>query len=291
MADFKTYGWLGLTLIIFAEVNLVVQHSGQYAIANIISTWTTPLCWWGYIFFIDALIFKLKKNSLISNRHREFFLQIPLSVLFWLIFEVYNLHLENWRYQGLPENPIVLVIGYFVAFASIMPALFLTAELIETLGIFTKLRIVELRVSSRIVYSGIILGLLFLIAPLLFQRDYARYMFALVWIGFIFLIDPLLYCSGGDSLLKELENGRLNKILSLFVGGYICGTLWEFWNYWATTKWIYTAPFTQDIRIFEMPLAGFLGFGPFAWEYYVLFGLAKLFIPIKETTSISSETP
>lgn len=281
-AKLKGYGWFGLALITFAEVNLIVQHSGHHPIADTISTWTTPICWWGYIFFIDALIFKLKGNSLISNRRREFLFQIPLSVLFWLIFEVYNLHLKNWHYEGLPENPIILSLGFFISFATIMPALFLTAELLETLGAFKRLRIAQLRISNRIIYGGVILGLLFTITPLFFERDYAKYMFALVWVGFVFLIDPLVYCSGGDSLLKELESGGLNKILSLFVGGYICGILWEFWNYWAATKWIYSAPFTQDIRIFEMPLAGFLGFGPFAWEYYVLFGLTKLFIPVKK---------
>jgi len=30
------------------------------------------------------------------------------------------------------------------------------------------------------------------------------------------------------------------------------------------------------VRIFEMPLAGFLGFGPFAWEYFCMYEFAKL---------------
>jgi hypothetical protein len=280
-AAFKPYGWFGLILIIFGEINLIVGHSGHHPVAGTISMWTTPICWWGYILFIDACIFRLKKESLISNRRREFLFQIPLSVLFWLIFELYNLHLKNWHYQGLPENLIVRNIGYFVAFATIMPGLFLTAELLETVGIFKRFRIAKLRVSNRVIYGGVILGLIFTISPLLLETSYAQYMFGLVWIGFIFLIDPLLYCSGGDSLLKELEKGELNRVLSLFVGGYLCGVFWEFWNYWASTKWVYTVPFTQDIKFFEMPLAGFLGFGPFAWEYYVLFGLAKLFLPVK----------
>jgi hypothetical protein len=45
--------------------------------------------------------------------------------------------------------------------------------------------------------------------------------------------------------------------------------LWEFWNYWAHTKWVYTVPILPQIKIFEMPFLGFFGFGPFALECYV----------------------
>jgi hypothetical protein len=31
----------------------------------------------------------------------------------------------------------------------------------------------------------------------------------------------------------------------------------------------------HKVRIFEMPLAGFLGFGPFAWEYFPMYSLAR----------------
>lgn len=51
----------------------------------------------------------------------------------------------------------------------------------------------------------------------------------------------------------------------------LCGVLWEFWNYWAIGKWIYTVPIPfAGPRIFEMPLLGFLGFPAFAVEVYSL---------------------
>jgi hypothetical protein len=34
----------------------------------------------------------------------------------------------------------------------------------------------------------------------------------------------------------------------------------------------------QDLKIFEMPVAGFLGFGPFAWEYFVMYNFARLLL-------------
>ena len=34
--------------------------------------------------------------------------------------------------------------------------------------------------------------------------------------------------------------------------------VWEFWNYWAGAKWIYTVPILPDVKLFEMPLPGYL---------------------------------
>jgi len=253
---------------------LLTQHRIHFAYK--INVWATPLCWLGYVMFLDAVIFKLKGNSLLCNRRREFYIQMPLSVAFWLLFEFYNLHLVNWEYHGLPENNIELCIGMGLAFAMIMPGMFQTAELLETLHFFDRFRIANLRVSNRIIYSSIVLGFFFIMAPLLINRDYARYLFGLVWTGYVMIFDPIVYSSKGDSLLKDLEEGRLSRILSLFMAGYICGFLWEFWNYWSASKWVYTAPFMRDIKIFEMPVAGFLGFGPFAWEYFCFYHFCKL---------------
>ena len=50
----------------------------------------------------------------------------------------------------------------------------------------------------------------------------------------------------------------------------MCGVLWEFWNYWAATKWTYTVPYLGDLKIFEMPVLGYLGFPPFALECYAM---------------------
>ena len=274
--EFKLHGWIGIFLILFAESGVVLQHN--YYIAHRISVWTTPLCWWGYLFLIDAIIFRLKGNSLICNRRRNFLLQLPLSILIWLMFEVYNLHLGNWKYIGLPTNPVELYLGTGLSFATIMPGIFLTAELLDTLRIFDRFHIAKLKVTNRVIYGGIVLGFLFVMAPLLLPEHSARYLFGLVWTGFVMLTEPIVYSSRGDSLLRDLENGTLKRILSLFTAGFICGLLWEFWNFWAASKWVYTAPFMQDLKIFEMPVAGFLGFGPFAWEYFVMYNFARLLL-------------
>ena len=42
----------------------------------------------------------------------------------------------------------------------------------------------------------------------------------------------------------------------------------ELWNNWARAKWQYTVPIMENLKIFEMPLPGYLGFPPFALECF-----------------------
>jgi hypothetical protein len=96
-------------------------------------------------------------------------------------------------------------------------------------------------------------------------------------VGFIFLLEPFNYWFGGRSLLKDLEEGNPRKIYLLLMAGLICGFLWEFWNFWALSKWIYTVPFFDKLKGFEMPYLGFLGFPPFAVQAYVMYNSISLF--------------
>jgi hypothetical protein len=90
-------------------------------------------------------------------------------------------------------------------------------------------------------------------------------------------LDPLNYRFGGKSLLRDLEEGNPRKICLLLVAGLICGFLWEFWNFWALSKWVYTVPFFERAKGFEMPFLGFLGFPPFAVQAYVMYNFISLF--------------
>jgi hypothetical protein len=95
-----------------------------------------------------------------------------------------------------------------------------------------------------------------------------------LWVGMIFLLDPLVGWAGGPSVLRDWRAGRWGRTVSLMLGGATCGLLWELWNYWAISKWTYHLPFLgplEQVRYFEMPLAGFLGFLPFAIECWVMF--------------------
>jgi len=263
---FPIHGVLGIIILFFSEIFLFKKVEPFYS-------WFYSFAWWAYILIIDAMIHRLKGNSLILNRTKEFFLMIPWSIFIWLIFEAANLTLENWYYINLPHSPFERWFGYAVAYGTVLPALFETNEFLESLGLFKKLKIKKIVISLEGQTVLILLGTICLASAVLIPK----YCFSLIWVGFIFLLEPFNYQFGGRSLLKDLEQGHPQKIYLLLMAGLICGLLWEFWNFWAHSKWVYTVPFFEEVKVFEMPFLGFLGFLPFTVEAFVMYNFVSLF--------------
>jgi len=236
-------------------------------------SWFYCLAWWSYIFAVDGIIYGLKGNSLIINRRKEFLLMVPWSVFIWLIFEAANLFLKNWYYVNLPSSILERWLGYATAYGTVLPGLFETTELLETLGLFKNWPTIKPGISSRRHSFLACFGGLCLISSVLIPE----YFFPLIWVGFILLLEPFTYRFGGKSLLRDLEEGNSTRLYSLLAAGLFCGLLWEFWNFWARSKWIYTVPFFDKEKGFEMPFLGFLGFPPFALQVYVIYNFISLF--------------
>jgi hypothetical protein len=266
---YKWYGWLGLAWMIVAEILMIRKIQPVYS-------WFTPIMWTGYILFADALVLRLRGRSLLHDRFREFVMMAWLSVLFWLVFEIYNLRLANWYYVNVPSNPWLRDLAYLWSFATIFPGLFLTAE---WLGALLKIDLARRQIAPRQFGRwwtvSIVVGLAFMAIPPTLPYEISRYLFGFVWLGAIFFLDPINRRLGAPSLIAEWEAGRLGRTLALLAGGALCGVLWEFWNFWAGAKWIYAVPILGDVKIFEMPVAGFLGFPPFCLECFVLYQFAR----------------
>jgi hypothetical protein len=262
---FPIHGIFGILLLLLSEIFLFKKVEPFYS-------WFYCFAWWSYILIIDAMIYRLKGNSLILSRTKEFFLMIPWSLFIWLIFEASNLSLENWYYINLPHSKMERWLGYAIAYGTVLPGMFETTELLETLGLFKNLKIEKTIVSSDGHSILILLGILCLVSSVVIPD----YCFPLIWVGFIFLLEPFNYRFGGRSLLRDLEEGNPQKIYLLLIAGLICGFLWEFWNFWAQSKWIYTVPFFEK-KGFEMPFLGFLGFPPFVVQAYVMVNFISLF--------------
>lgn len=264
----KWYGPLGLAIVVCAEILLCQK-------VKPVTVWFTPIVWTGYILLADSLVLRLKGESLIHNHLKEFLMMLWLSIFFWLMFEVYNLFLKNWHYINLPSQAWQRNLGYGWAFATIFPGIFETTELLEALLPFHRIRSTPFRFPDFWLSLSVVAGVLCLVVPPLLPYPIARYLFGFVWLGFFFLVDPLNMQLGAPSILRDWEEGRPGRTCALLLGGLTCGILWEFWNYWAHTKWIYAVPIFPQFKVFEMPVLGFLGFPPFAVECYVLYHLAR----------------
>ena len=264
----KLYGYIGLAIIFVAEALLF--GGNQFA-----GRWFTPIVWTGYILFSDALVFRVIGRSLLTTDRIEFLIIIIVSIACWWLFEFYNAprfwqsDLELWwHYHNLEPNPYLRRFGYDWAFATIFPAMFLTAQLL-TVTVFKKLsRFRPLYLSRAGLYLMIILGAVGAIVPLVF---FSVWLAPLIWLAFIFLFDPINYLRGWPSIIGDLQQGSCRRLFSLLSAGGICGILWEFWNYWALSKWTYTVPYLGSVKIFEMPVLGYLGFPPFAVECWVMY--------------------
>lgn len=229
-------------------------------------SWFYSFAWWSYILFLEAFLFSRGAQSDLFNLPRRFFILLPLSVTIWLIFEAFNFRLGNWHYIDLPLYTPLRWFGYTLSFSTVLPGIFTTMHLLKYTGISRDSHCSPL-LSPRTLYLPFVLaGAAFFLLPLVWPQ----YFFPFVWGTFVFLLEPINHRYGSFSFLEDWQKGSLRNFYVLLLAGACCGFFWEFWNYWAGSKWIYTVPFVGWLKIFEMPILGFLGFPPFAVECYVM---------------------
>ena len=266
MRKLPFYGWAGILTMLISEVAMLNR-------VEPFATWHTPIAWTGYILFIDGLVWKRRGSSWLRNAPAELLFMACASVPIWVIFEIYNKYfIRNWYYVGLPETMLFRYVGYLWAFTTILPAVFLTGDLVSSLrdrrapAFRADPRPSEpLTVARRVM---IIAGAAMLILPIVYPSTYLA---APVWLGFIFLLDPLNARAGAESIVGDWRAGHRGRLVNLMIGGLICGLVWECWNYWAKAKWIYNVPIFPEVKLFEMPVAGFGGFPPFALECFAMY--------------------
>jgi len=262
------HGFIGAGIIVVAEILMLRR-------VQPVAAFFTPIVWWGYILLVDAIVYRINKRSLIVSRPLEFLLMLPLSLGMWLVFDFYNFFIRSWHYINLPPRLWVRWLGYGFAFSTITPALLETAELISSFGWLRRFSRREPRVFTAWLTPFFFIGVVFLTLPFIFPSNYLS---PLVWLGFIFLLEPVNYHFQGGSLLRDWEKGDCRRLVSLLLAGFWCGILWEFWNYWAYTKWVYTVPYLPEIKIFEMPVLGYFGFPPFTVECFLMYSALRLII-------------
>jgi hypothetical protein len=242
---------------VLIALSLLVHVFGYYALFHRIEPFQYYfylLSWWSYIVLIDALHSLRHGSFLILNR--QLFLVISISSGFWCLFELINLRIQNWYYINLPADGVCRFAGYFFAYGTVIPGIYATTTLFENL--FARARIKPICIHSYPFYaiSGGILALVLLCA-------FPLYFFPVTWAFPALIIDGYNHRKGYHSFMRDLENGHIGSLLSAMASGLICGLLWETWNFWSISKWIYTVPFFEDLKVFEMPIPGYLGFCAF----------------------------
>ena len=265
---FQPHGYVGIVVIGAAEILL---FSGNQFVGH----WFTPIVWTGYILFVDALVYKIKGRSLLVNDRLEFLTVAIISIASWWLFEFYNAprfwnsSLELWwHYHNLDPNLWIRRLGYDWAFATITPAMLETAELFGVTIFKRKESGTRVDLPKATLILMAMVGAVGVIVPLIVPNEWFA---PVIWLSFIFLLDPLNALRGWPSITGDLAHRNWRRMISLLASGLLCGFLWEFWNYWALSKWTYTVPYFGNVKLFEMPVLGFLGFPPFAIECWAMY--------------------
>jgi hypothetical protein len=263
-ATWPMRGWIGLLLIaVFWALN--------WSLSGLRTHWGFFPLWLGYALTIDSLVFQRKGHSLFSRSPAAYAGLFLVSVPAWWLFELINLRTQNWFYLGEEAfTDLEYAILSSVSFSTVIPSVFGTAELVGTFRWLKRLRRGPAIPPTPAVLGGVFcagcLMLVLIIAwPLLF--------FPFVWGALYCLIEPLNRRLGYRSLLDNLARGDWRPVIALGLGALICGFFWEMWNFFSYPKWVYRIPYAAWLRLFEMPLAGYLGYLPFSLELFALYHL------------------
>jgi hypothetical protein len=232
--------------------------------------------WWGYIFILDGFCALKRGHSLFTKRRQHVPLILLWSTTFWFFFELLNARFQNWYYVGV-FNPRSLLetlgCGAFAiaCFSTVFMGLFETYEALTAHGLFERWRGKKRLFPRWVSYALQLLGALMVTLSLAFPY----YLAPLVWGSLTFLIDPWNYRKGARSILKDIEQGEFGRFARMFLAGLLCGLVWESLNFFAPQKWVYTVRGLENLKLFEMPLAGFLGFPALAFDSFAAYSLVS----------------
>jgi hypothetical protein len=230
--------------------------------------------WLGYVLVMDGLVAVRSGSSLLRRSWRGFIGMFACSAPAWWLFEVLNRRTRNWEYLGTEDfSDFMYGLLCTVSFSTVMPAVFETAEWIRSFRWVERFARGPGLGSSPSFTAGLsAAGAVLLAIALLWPRLF----YPLLWVSVFLLIEPINLAFGRGHLLANLQRGDWRAAVALGTGALMCGFFWELWNYYSYPKWVYHTPGLQFLHVFEMPLLGYLGYIPFAWE---LFSLRHLLAP------------
>jgi hypothetical protein len=273
-SHFPKHGWIGFGLVaLFWPLNWFLEGPRSH--------WGFAALWTGYCLLVDGLVAKRTGTSLLTRSHKKYIGLFLVSAPAWWIFELLNWRLENWYYDGKALFSD-LEYGFLatIAFSTVIPAVFGTAELVASTPYFQKARSGPvISPDYRTTRGFFIVGCVMLLAMLIWPR----YLFPFMWLSLFFILEPLNVWSGNRTLSWWTQTGDWRPVLALWGGVLITGFFWEFWNFWSYPKWIYTIPYLDFWHIFEMPLFGYGGYLPFALELFALYHLIAGLLGDKKT--------
>jgi len=258
-----TRGWVGLALVALAwPANWFLPGVRTHLLFF-------PL-WLGYVLALDGWIERRDGSSPWTRSRRGFVALFALSVPLWWAFEAANAVLANWEYVGGEFGDVEYALLCSLSFSTVVPAVLVSAEWARGFAWIERRgpgpRLVPTPAAC---VASFAFGLALLACTLYWPRT----CYPFLWISGVFLLEPLTVWRGRPALTGALARGDWRPWLALWTGVLACGFCWELWNSRSLPKWIYhippsALPLVNAPKLFEMPLAGYLGYLPFGLVVY-----------------------
>src|SRR5688572_20506560 len=204
--------WIGLAIILICEVMLftdvylskrgALQNNAEIQSLKINNPPATPLAksarwfaanmtaivWVGYLIFIEGIL-AAQGDSPIRRRPHHFFLLALASIFIWCIFDWINFYfIRAWRYIGFPIEFQRRFIGYFLAFATIVPGMLMSGQVLLNLGLFNWARSPTYRIPRWVKVISLMVGIAMFLWPLVHRDPITN---LTLWCSLVFLLDPI----------------------------------------------------------------------------------------------------
>jgi len=263
--QFPLHGWLGLAL---AAAAWALNWSFPGVRTHLLFF---PM-WLGYCLAVDGLTVLRRGSSLLTRSWKRYLGLFLVSAPVWWLFEWFNLRLQNWEYLGAEQfSPLAFWFWSTLNFTIVIPAVFGSAELAASFPLMQRLgKGPMIRPDRPTTLAFFTAGWVMLALMLAFPR----WFFPFEWLAVYFILEPVNVWLGYRHLARHTARGNWQPIIALWLGVLMTAFFWELWNYYSYPKWIYHIPWGDFLRIFEMPLLGYLGYLPFALELHALYHLA-----------------
>jgi len=270
---FPGWGWAGVALE--AAAWTVAWHIPRSH--PVVHSLLFAVQWAAYTVIVNALAARRKGSCMLTREPVRLLLLVAVSAAFWWYFEYLNRFVRNWYYDGVGNlSPREYLLFATLPFATVIPAVMSTVEWLETyprlaagLESWAPAPPGYPRARAALFLAAACAGLWFLgLRP--------DALFPLLWVAPLLVLACLQAMAGRRTVFHGLATGDWSRLWIAGIASLLCGFFWELWNSGCEVRWIYTVPYVNRWKVFEMPLLGFAGYLPFGVECAAIADLIPL---------------
>ncbi|NQT62433.1 MAG: hypothetical protein HQ556_05695 [Candidatus Marinimicrobia bacterium] len=249
--------------------------------------WSDLPIFWGFTLMLDGIVYKRKGGvSIIATIPQEMVGIALSSVAGWMIFEYLNFFVgENWYYPAgdiIPNTEFLLYA--IIGSSGLIPMAFEWYSLLNTFEGMKHRFDQGLKFSLPLWFKNIVLVIAF--SGMFVSGLFPNQMFFSLWVSPLLILAIILDRINVWTPFEPIKDGNWTPILVFALTYLLTGVSMEAWNFfsaahandvvttYAPAYWVYSLPYVNTPRMFEMPILGYLGYLPFSvycWIWWIMF--------------------